>query len=99
MLRRWLCGEAARSLPLWFGGLGASVPWRVEASVPQWFDLSVSDEEGAYWRRFKPSRFLKPTLSRSWSFVGCSETWGAARDPCIHLFEGRKLEIGGANTR
>ena len=32
-------------------------------------------------------------------FVGCSETWGAARDPCVHLFEGRKLEIGDANTR
>ena len=32
-------------------------------------------------------------------FVGCSETWGAVRDPCVHLFEGRKLEIGDANTR
>ena len=61
VLRRWSCGEAARSLLLWFG---ASVPWRVETSVPQWFDLPVSNEEGAYWRRLEPSRFLQPTLSR-----------------------------------
>jgi hypothetical protein len=51
----------AGPLPLWFGASEFVLWWvemsaleGVEAFVPLWFDLFVSDVAGAYWRRLDP---------------------------------------------
>ena len=60
------------SLPLWFEA-SESVPWwvevfvpeGVEASVPLWFGLTVSDIVGVYWRRLDPGRVVVSVVRRA----------------------------------